>query len=241
MIDFDVSVLLKLPALVAPQEMGSGPLAVMQLATDILRKTLAEVKVGEARYRFRRPITLTYYPYTSEGVGELIPEPGQSDPEGLGLTGQGKTFEEALDNWATRLHTHVQTLLSKRPWEMTEDEAKDMATVERMIDMPAHHRETPYFTRQIGMVTRRRPVPDRIQWEDGLVEHVNLHQMPVEFAAFVNGQRFEAITVRDTSNGHLQRVVFVGRLGRLATPKADRWEKTQTFKEIPEGSWDEID
>jgi hypothetical protein len=241
MICFDESMVPCPPASVAVEEIDNGRSRINRFATDILRKTLDEVKIGDARYRFRQAITLTFYPYISNGEGELIPEPSQIDLDGFVLTSRGKSLSEAIENWKAEFHTHVQSLLDKRPWEMSENETKDMASIERMIDLPAYLREAPYSIRQIGTVTRRRPIPDRIRWEDGQTEHVNLHQMPAEFAAFRNGQRFEAITVRDSTNGRLRRVVYVGRLDRLNDPVANRWEKTQTFGSIPEGNWNEID
>ena len=243
MIDFDgVSTGFDRPAIVsAANQHGYGAFGVARHVTDILRRTLEVVIVGEAKYRLRNPLTLTFYPYVSEGVGELIPEPDKAGPEEPNITGLGMTYEEALEDWTAKLHVQVQGLLAKRPWEMTPEESKEMASIERMIDIPAYHRETPCKYRQIGSVTRCRPMPDRIRWEDGLVEHVNLHQMPPEFATFLNGQRFEAITSRDPMNGHLLGVVYVGKLDRLKKVPAERWNKVQTFLEAPEVGWDEID
>lgn len=241
MIDFDISsICLDRPGFVSPHAVGHGAFGLSRHAADVLRRTVETVAIGETRYRLRNPVTLTFYPYIADGAGELIQESGLTDFEGLYFTGRGTSFQDAFDDWSMRLHAQVQALLAKRPWEMSEEERRELASVERMIDLPTYYRETPYSFRQIGTVTRRRPLPDRIQWEDGLTEHVNLHQMPADFAAFQAGQRFEAITVRDSVTGDLKKVVYVGRLDRLATVPADRWETTQTFQAAPEGSWEEI-
>ncbi len=243
MIDFDAAAIgYERPVLIAAaHRVRSGTISGRLRVMDFRRRTVEEVMVSDARYRLRHPIVLAFYPYVADGKGELVQELGASDLEAPPIAGVGTSFEEAYANWADQFHTHIQTLLSKRPWEMTDEERKNMATVERMIDVPMYNRESPYTYRQIGTVTRRRPIPDRVQWEDGVVESVSLHQMPAEFAAFQNGQRFEAITVRDSTTGQLQRVTYVGRLDPLSLPADDQWEKTPTFAAAPKVSWDAID
>jgi len=242
MIDFDTTSFgYARAAMVAPISRGYDIFGVTRHATSTLRKTFEEVRVGEARYRLRSPLTLTFYPFVLVDKGELIPEPDSAAPDGWSIIGTGVAFDDAFQDWSAKLHMIVQNLLAKRPWEMTQEEVRNMASMERMIDIPAYHRETPHSMRQIGTVARSRPIPDCILWEDGLVEHVKLYQMPPDFATFVNGQRFEAITVRDSMNGELQRVSYVGKLGRLKAVPPEQWEKTQTFLESPVVGWDEID
>lgn len=242
MIDFDATTFgLTPPAITTGHAQCFDNFGVTRYAPSILRRTIGVVQIGEACYRLRNPLTLTFYPFIHEGKGELIPEPDSPTPEGWGVIGTGVTFDDAYNDWAAKLHVLVQNLLAKRQWEMTPEEAREMVSIEQTIDIPAYHRETPYKTRQIGTVTRSRPVPDRIKWEDGRVEQVILDQMPPDFATFVNGQRFEAITVRDSIDGHLLRVDYVGKLKRLKPASSDRWEKAQTFLEAPTIGWDEID
>jgi hypothetical protein len=200
-----------------------------------------EVRVGETRYRLRSPAVMTFYPYVSRGKGQLIAESAESDIDGAYPIGEGETYEEAFEDWTSQFHVQIQTLLAKRPWEMTPDERKQMAFIERKIDLAAYHRETPVTVHEIGTVARRRPLPDRIKWENGRTERINLSLMPGEFATFVAGQRFEAITHRDPITGRLRKVTFVAKLGRLKAAPADSWEKTRTSLDDPEVEWDEID
>ena len=236
-------------ALVAPGSLfaHSSPHSVRRVVTDLCR-TIFQVEIGDTVYRLRRPLTLRFYPFVRNGMGELIREPDRPEleqpserSEPLDDVGLGVTFPDAYRDWAGKLHVRIQTLLGKRPWEMTPDEQREMAFVERLVDLPAYHRETPIRTRQIGTVSRSRPLPDSVRWEDGTSEMVTLDQMPPEFAAYLGGQRFEAITLRDVNSGRLLRVTHVERLGHLAPTPADEWEKVPTSAVSPRVEWSEID
>jgi len=245
MIAFDADLtILHPPAFVAtdnrPGCNGFG--SVLRDAANPWRRMVEEVTVGEATYRLRHPLVLTFYPFVSGGEGELVPEPSGAEPVALGITGCGKTFEEAYSNWSERLHAEVQDLLAKRDWELTSEEAAEMATVERLIDLPAYHTDTPYRVRQIGEVTRRRPIPDKVRWEDGQMDHVSLSQMPPEFAGLQAGQRFEAVALRAPGTGKLISVVYVSPLPHLpeASPTPAEWEALPKTAEAPQVSWDEV-
>jgi hypothetical protein len=40
-------------------------------------------------------------------------------------------------------------------------------TIEQLVDVPASRRETPHVVRQVGWLTRRRPIPDRLHANHG--------------------------------------------------------------------------
>lgn len=208
--------------------------------TDVTRRRVTEVRVGEASYYLRYPITLTFYPFARGGVGELRQEPDGFGIE-LNLVGRGVAFERALSDWKGQFHTRIQTLLAKREWERTAQELEEMATFERLVDIPAYLRDTPYRVREIGTVRARRLVPDRIKWEDGRTERVALSQMPPEFASLHAGQRFEAITLRTPATGKLVKVVHVSPLPRLGPAPGGLWDGVRTSAAAPPMGWDEID
>jgi hypothetical protein len=211
-------------------------------ASDPCQRTIEEITVGEATYRLRQPLTLIFSSPVSGGRLDLIPHPDGEGTFALDITGYGATFDEAQANWVERFHARIQTLVAKRPWELTAEEAEETAAFERTIDLPTYRRDTPYPARQIGTVTRRRPIPDEIQWEDGQLEHVHLSQMPAEFAAFPAGQRFEAIVVRASGTGNLLRAVFVSPLPPLpeSSPSQAEWEALPNTTDAPRVSWDEL-
>lgn len=208
--------------------------------SDVTKRVVDEAVVGETSYQLRRPVTLTFYPFVAGSLGELIQEPNPLGHDEYNVIGRGVTYDVALADWSARLHTRLQTLLAKRDWERTAEEQEEMAALELLIDVPAYQKSTPLRMRQIGTVARRRPMPDRVRWEDGSYEPVGLDQMPAEFAAFHAGQRFEAIVVRTPGTRKLLRVVHVQPLPRLAAATVEEWSELPPTTKAPTLPWDKI-
>ncbi|MFO0938328.1 MAG: hypothetical protein U0798_17620 [Gemmataceae bacterium] len=205
---------------------------------DVLQRTIGDLRVGEAVYHTRSPLLATFYPRIRGVNGELV-----MTPTSLNIVGVGKNFDEALRDWNNQFHIRFQTLLAKRPWELSAEEKDEWGQLELLVDVAAYRRETPYVIRQIGMLTRRRPFPDQIRWEDGRQERVWLEQMPPEFAALHEGQRFEAEVVRDAVTGRMIRAIVVRRLPALRTMAADlaNWVDIPTTDEAKEVDWNEFE
>lgn len=205
---------------------------------DVLRREIKAFPVGRACYQLRTPLLATFYPRIDGETGRL-----SVTPSWLPIVGCGITLEEALQDWMGQFHVRFQTLLAKRPWEMDAKERGEWEGIEQMVDVPAYRRETPYIVRQIGWLTRRRPIPDRVHWEDGRQERVDLAQMPPEFASLHEGDRFEAEVERHSLTGRLIRVVAVRRLPALRPTSADAnvWASLPTTAEAPAVAWDEFE
>ncbi|SRR5579875_2343826 len=205
---------------------------------DVLRQEIMAFHVGMASYQLRTPLLATFYPRINGEAGRL-----SVTPSWLPIVGSGATLDEAWQDWAGQFHVRFQTLLAKRPWEMDADEKGEWERIEQMIDVPAYRRETPYIIRQIGWLTRRRPIPDHVRWEDGRGERVDLAQMPPEFAALHEGDRFEAEVERHAVTGRLIRAVVVRRLPALRQTSADEkvWSSLPTTAEAPAVKWDEFE
>lgn len=205
---------------------------------DVLRREIRAFHVGMASYQLRTPLLVTFYPRIDGEVGRL-----NITPSWLPIAGTGRILDEAWKDWAGQFHVCFQTLLAKRPWEMDADEKSEWEKIEQMVDIPAYRSRTPYVVRQIGWLTRRRPIPDRIRWEDGRRERVDLMQMPPEFAALHEGDRFEAEVERNSVTGCLIRAVVVRRLPALRGASADEkvWSSLPTTAEAPAVEWDEFE
>jgi hypothetical protein len=180
----------------------------------------------------------TFYPRIDGDAGRLT-----VTPSWLPLVGGGPTFDEAWQDWAGQFHVRFQTLLAKRPWEMDGTERDDWERIEQMVDVPAYRRDTPHVVRQIGWLTRRRPIPNQVRWEDGRRETVSLAQMPPEFATLHEGDRFEAEVERHSVTGHLIRAVAVRRLPALRRSSSAEqvWGSLPTTAEAPAVEWDEFE
>ena len=205
---------------------------------DVLQRTLDEVRIGEAVYYTRAPLLATFYPRTRGVDGELT-----MTPNNLRLVGIGKNFDEAQRDWSNQFHVRFQTLLAKRPWEMTLEEKEEWGRIELLVDVARFRRETPYVVRQIGVLTRRRPIPDQIRWEDGRTERVWLEHMPPEFAGLHEGQRFEAEVIRDSATGRMVRTTVVRRLPALRTTDDDAalWQSVPTTSQAETVDWNEFE
>src|SRR5579883_187318 len=205
---------------------------------DVLRRVITAFHIGRAKYQLRTPLLTTFYPRIDGETGRL-----SVTPLWLSIIGSGGTWDEAWQHWAGQFHVLFQTLLAKRPWEMETDEKGMWERIEQLVDVPAYRRETPYIVRQIGWLTRRRPIPDRIRWEDGRRERVDLMQMPPEFAALHEGDRFEAEVERHAVTGRLIRTIVVRRLPPLRPTNADEkvWSSAATTTQAPAVEWDEFE
>jgi hypothetical protein len=205
---------------------------------DVLRREVGDIRVGSARYRLRSPLLASFYPVIQGPEGRLMVTPAL-----LPIVGSGAGFDEAWRDWAEQFHVRFQTLLAMRPWEMQPDQSEEWERIEQMVNVEAYRRETPYVIRQIGVLTRRRPIPNTIRWEDGRQERVGLEQMPPEFASLHEGQRFEAEVVRNAVTHQLIQAVVVRRLPPLRTTSEDEalWASLPTTKEAKPVDWDEFE
>ena len=205
---------------------------------DVLRREIRAFHIGRASYQLRTPLLAAFYPRIDGEVGRM-----NVAPSWLSIVGSGRTLDEAWQDWANRFHVRFQTLLAKRPWEMDANEKSEWEKIEQMVDVPAYRRETPYVVRQIGWLTRRRPIPDHIRWENGRQERVDLMQMPPEFAALHEEDRFEAEVERQAVTGRLIRAVVVRRLPPLHQTGDDgkMWSLLPTTAEASAVDWDEFE
>lgn len=204
---------------------------------DVLSRVVDCMPVGNTIYHFRSPSRATWYPRSRGEFGEVT-----FCPCNLAIVGRGKTFEEALTSWSEQFHTRFQTLLAKRSWEMTQQELEEWENIDQMVDIAMYRRETPQRVRRIGELTRRRPVPDRVRWEDGRQESVSVAIAPPEFAALHEGHRFEADVLLDSTTGKLLQIVFLKRLPALETEGDEElWESLKTTKDEPSIEWEELD
>lgn len=211
--------------------MGSGS------RFDVLYYERTECRVNRARYQFRSPIRMTFYPFVEGSTGLLAVAPSL-----VGITARGTSLESAWKDWVDQFHVLFQTLSGMRHWERKPDEQQRWEQIEQMVDTAAFQRETPYVIRQIGEVSNRRPIPDRVRWEDGRTERVSLAQMPPEFATLHEGQRFEAEVLRHPVTDRLIEGLVVRKLPPLTKTSAhdSLWATLPTTRDLPDVDWDEF-
>ena len=204
---------------------------------DVTYRPINEIEVGITKYPLRSPRTGSFLPGQSG-------KPGEFHVDGFSprFVGQGRTVDEAFNDWRDRVHYAFQDLVSKRPFERSEQEHRTWEVLESQIDMPVYKNNTPITVVQVGSISRARPWPDRIEWEDGSMETVSLAQMPGPFASYKPGQWFEATVLRDPISSRLIVVSYVQRIRSpqmMTDRKADEiWRSIPTTKDLPDEDWD---
>jgi hypothetical protein len=198
---------------------------------------LSQIQIGEAIYHLRSPVQ-----------GEFVPDRGgtwEFWAEGFSpmFVGRGPQTDSAFQDWRDQVHECFQELYRKRPFEMMADERARWKVLEDLIDVAAYQNETPILVRQIGQVTKARPLPRQITWADGTKEsNINLDQMPDEFAAYKPGQWFEAIVERDPLTRRIRRVRYVKRVPSLrklsGTVLNEYWSSLPGTTTLPASSRD---
>lgn len=195
-----------IPASVATIAAVSQDLALSRHArgyhdSDATRLVVDRVSVGGTTYPLRNPVSATF-----------VPGPSQLVVEGFSPTfvGEGTTRDEAMNDWACKVHSRIQELLVKRPFEMTDADRQDWDLLRRHVDVTVYRNTTPMTIRQFGRVTQSRPYPTQVRWDDGRRELLSLSQVDSpEFVTFPPGQTFEAVVARDPLTSELLRIVHI--------------------------------
>jgi hypothetical protein len=128
-----------------------------------------------------------------------------------------------------------------RPFEMTSVQRRTWKVIENLVDVEHYRNSQPLIVQQIGRVSKARPYPLWITWEDDTRERVHLERMPGEFATYKAGQPFEAVVHRDPVTHRLVSVKYVKRLPNVQVDDTERekvWNSTSTSADLPDGDWD---
>ena len=173
---------------------------------DVISSTVDAIRVGAIEYPLRRTLRATYVP----GQGEYLVE-GFSPL----FIGKGETQEQASLGWRNAVHLAFQELVNKRPFEMRDDERQMWNVLSDRIDVTVYRNRTLLSIRAFGCISRARPYPQQIEWEDGSKEAVSLDQVDSpDFVTFKPGQPFEAVVARDPVTFGLVRVLHIERRGK---------------------------
>ncbi len=168
--------------------------ATEQIAREQSFSALTEIRrdmrVGETRYRFIGPAAVSYVPRAEGWICYV---------NGLtGWLGAGGTPEQAFDELKFQLHTTFQTLLRKRPFELTEEEHSRWVQLTGVIDLLYYRTTTPIVTHEIGRVSFGKIArPHHIQWINGTKYLIDPREVPGELMSCRTGQWVEAVVRRN--------------------------------------------
>ena len=164
---------------------------------------LSRIVVGDVVYPIRRTLLGRYY----RSLEQFL-----VDGWSPAVIGRGESESIAIKDFELSIHSLVQELLAKRPFEFSENDRQALAQVERYIDLTVFRNTHPIRTRQFGIVSKVRPYPTEIKWENGALDSVSLDRVAnAEFVTFKAGQPLEAIVERDPRTFRLMRIVHVAK------------------------------
>jgi hypothetical protein len=201
--------------------------------SDAIRSTINYIHVADLVYPLRRPCDACFIPV----VGEFLVE-GFSPI----FVGHGATPEAAREDWLLSVHAAFQELLHKRPFEMTEEDRRAWSVLSSRIDVTVFRNQTPVQVRQFGVISKARPYPQQIRWENGTSEMIRIDQVASpDFITFKPGQPIEAVVARDPVDFRLLRIVHIERRSQPARlSRAEEFELLESIgsaKTLPCGGW----
>jgi len=202
-------------------------------ASDAIRSDLSELCVAGVTYPLRRSCRASYIPVAGEFVVE----------EFSSFVGQGDTLEEAREDWLRSVHASFQELLQKRPFEMSPEDKRVWSILSSNIDVAVYRNQTPIQVCQFGRISKARPYPQQIHWENGDREAISIDQVDVpDFITFKPGQPFEAVVARDPVDFRLLRIVHIQRRSEptrlAAVEEANLLGSIGSTKTLPEAGWE---
>jgi hypothetical protein len=176
--------------------------------SDAINSMVDEIRIGNVVYPLRKSLTATFIP----GKGEFLVD-GFSPI----FVGHGDTQQRARRNFHDEVHMTFQDLIAKRPFEMSERERRDWVILNDQIDVTLYRNNTPIHVTQYGWVSKVRPYPVQVTWENGSKESISLEivESP-DFVTYKAGQPFEAVVARDPISFALLRIVHVERRARAS-------------------------
>jgi hypothetical protein len=156
------------------------------------------------------------------------------------VNGAGEDVTTALNDWTEKFHILVQTMIAKRPFEMTSDEMRQWEAISSHVDIAAYLDNLLVKVRRLGVVRDMRRGHYAVEWDSGEIQQIRLSQMPDSFAAFRPGQPFEAIVVYRPDGLDFVAVEFIAKRSvRRASPTEQReiWNSLSTSRDLPAAAW----
>jgi desulfoferrodoxin (superoxide reductase-like protein) len=200
--------------------------------SSALAEIRQDMRIGETYYRLIGPMTVSYIP-TAEGWTCYV--------NGLaGWLGSGGTPEHAFDELKVQLHTAFQTLLRKRPFEMTEEEHSKWVQLTSVIDLLHYKTTTPMITHEIGRVSLGKIArPHHIEWINGARYQIDPQKVPGELMSCRTGQWIEAVVHRNPVSHAILGIDSIRKISFRIPSESELksvWEAMPEAKAEP-GEW----
>ena len=189
---------------VADFSVGNNPKLVNRpAAVDFRAAVIPQVIVGGVSYPLRRAFVGRYYRYLEQlivdGVSPLI-------------VGRGASENEAKEDFCLQIHSTIQDLLGKRPFELSNRDKQLLTIIDRFVDVTVFRNTQSIQVRQYGKISKARPYPEEIEWENGTKDLVPVSLVITpEYVNYKPGQPVEAVVERDPMTFRLRRIVHISK------------------------------
>ena len=163
-----------------------------------------ELDAGSVCYQLRRPLKAHIAPSGDHGWEYSI------DHFALRFVGKGDSIAGAQRDFLNQVHSEFQSLVQMRPFQMDAMQENDWKIFEDLIDINQYWDSVPVTLLEIGVVFAVTADGREIVWLDGeRKELVTIERTPPEFAAFREGQWFEALVERQPKTYQLRKLRYV--------------------------------
>ena len=202
--------------------------------------TLHNFVVGATHYRLMNPIRLEFSRDNASNTYICW-----ANELGTVLQGKGATTSIAAQEFEQVIHATFQSLYSKRPFEMDEQEMKTWRTLISVINVSQYREGTPIAYRQLGKVRFGHvSYPSRIEWIDGRTDSISLDQVTAEVAGSRPGQWIDAVVRRDRKTGRLKSIDYAQKIPTPPPPsvsQAKNFWNNLPVADVPEKAGPRID
>ncbi|MFO1022595.1 MAG: hypothetical protein U0903_18145 [Planctomycetales bacterium] len=198
---------------------------------------ISEIRVGSTRYHLFNKARTFFSPPTVRSTGKFIVD------DFSWIVGEGGMASIAKENWQENFHSEFQRLYFMRPFEMNATDREQWKTIQSKVDVERFRVSQPLSSRRVGRVVKARPLPEKIRWEDGSQEKIDMHsiEIPPEFARFKRGDQFEAVVLRNPITYKILKITYLNKINEVEMTKAESdeiWESTSRSTSLPETTWD---
>lgn len=189
---------------------------------------VVDLDVGAVTYQLRSPLKALIAP-SADHAWEF-----SLDHFAPRFVGKGASIAAAHRDFLNKVHSSFQSLARLRPFQMNETQSADWKLLEKLIDVNAYWDSVPVTLLEIGVVSAITADGREIVWLDGeRRELIPIERTPPEFAAFEEGQWFEALVERQPKTYQLQTLRYVRQIEPIREMSDDEFR--QWVHSLPPG------
>jgi len=130
------------------------------------------------------------------------------------MYGHGDSPVTACLEWISEVHSQIQSLLTLRPFQMSDSERQQWFKFQDIIDLGKYLSETPYECRESGCITRKQGLKVFFEWRGGRKEEIDMGicRVPHVLAGIALYRPIAVLLKRERSTNAICEVLSVERV-----------------------------